>query len=108
LTSAAIATSGDYRRFTLITGKKYSHIIDTKTGCSSEGLASVTIITKKAIDADALATAVSVMGAEKGLALIETKPETEAIVISSAPRPVSSEVKGYQLIKTTGGEKFIE
>jgi thiamine biosynthesis lipoprotein len=100
LTNAAITTSGDYRRFTLIGGKKYSHIIDTATGCSSEGLASVTIIAKDAVDADALATAVSVMGAEKGLALIETKPETEAILISSAPQ--------YQLIKTTGAENFIK
>ncbi|MHC4570737.1 MAG: FAD:protein FMN transferase [Planctomycetota bacterium] len=101
LTNAAIATSGDYRRFTLIEGKKYSHIIDTGTGYSSEGFA------KSAIDADALATAVSVMGAEKGLALIETKPETEAILIPSMPKPVPNEVEGSQLIKTTGAESFI-
>jgi len=99
LTNAAIATSGDYRRFTLIEGNKYSHIIDTRTGYSSEGLASVTIITKKAIDADALATAVSVMGAKKGLALIETKPETEAILVTSPPE--------YKIIKTSGAEKYI-
>jgi len=100
LTNAAIATSGDYRRFALIDGKKYSHIIDTKTGCSSECLASVTIITKHAIDADALATAVSVMGAEAGLALIEKTPQAEAILVTSPPN--------YELIKTTGAESFID
>jgi len=99
LTNAAIATSGDYRRFTLIEGKKYSHIIDARAGCSSNGLTSVTIISKNATDADALATAVSVMGAEKGLALIETKPETEAILISLQPK--------YELVKTSGAAKYI-
>ncbi len=99
LADAAIATSGGYRRFALIEGKKYSHIIDTKTGYSSDQLASVTIISKNAIDADALATAVSVMGAEKGLALIEELPQTEAILIPSQPK--------LQLIKTSGAEKYI-
>ena len=100
LTDAAVATSGDYRRFVVIKGKKYSHIINTKTGYSSDELASVTIISPSAIDADALSTAVTVMGAEKGLALIETIPETEAILITSAPE--------YKLIKTSGAEKFME
>jgi thiamine biosynthesis lipoprotein len=99
LTNGAVATSGDYRRFFLIEGKKYSHIIDTKTGCSSDELTSVTIIAKDATAADALATAVSVMGAEEGLALIEAEPDTEMILISSQPQ--------YELIKTTGAEKFM-
>ena len=100
LTDAAVATSGHYRRFALIEGRKYSHIIDTETGSGSNELASVTIIAGNATDADALATAVSVMGAEKGLALIETIPQTEAILISSPPR--------YKLTKTTGTEKYIK
>ena len=99
LTDAAVATSGHYRRFTLIKGKKYSHIIDTETGSGSDGLASVTIISKNATEADALATAVSVMGREKGLALIETIPQTEAILISSAPN--------FERIQTSGAEKYI-
>jgi len=100
LEDAAVATSGDYRRFVVIEGEMYSHIIDAKTGCSSDRLTSVTIISQNATDADALATAVGVMGAEKGLALIEEMPETEAILITSAPQ--------YKIIKTTGAEKFIE
>jgi thiamine biosynthesis lipoprotein len=100
LTDAAVATSGDYRRFVLIEGKRHSHILDTRTGRASEGLTSVTIISPNAADADALATAVSVMGSEKGLALIEAEPDTEAILVSPAPQ--------YELIKSTGAEKFIK
>jgi thiamine biosynthesis lipoprotein len=100
LTDAAVATSGHYRRFVAIGGKRYSHIIDPEKGQSSESLASVTIICPSAVDADALATAVSVMGAEKGLALIATMPATDAILITSAPK--------YEIIKTSGAEKYIE
>ncbi len=100
LTNIAIATSGDYRRFALIEGKKYSHIIDTKTGSGSNELSSVTVISKNATDADALATAVSVMGPEKGLALIETIAETEAILISPSPE--------FNLIKTSGADEYIK
>lgn len=99
LTNDAVATSGHYRRFALIHGKKFSHIINRQTGISTEGLSSVTIISKNAIDADALATAVSVMGPEKGLALIETIPQTEAILIPSQPNST--------LVKTSGTEKYI-
>jgi thiamine biosynthesis lipoprotein len=99
-TDAAVATSGHYRRFVLIQGKRYSHIIDTKTGSSSDKLASATIIAKDAITADALSTAVIVLGAEKGLALIKKLPETEAILITSPPK--------YEIIKTSGVEKYIK
>ena len=100
LKNAAIATSGGYRRFTLIKGKKYSHIISGTTAAAAEGLSSVTIISENAIDADALATAVTVMGPEKGLALIEKIPQTEAILITSPPE--------QKFIKTSGAEKYIK
>jgi len=100
LVSGAVATSGDYQQFILIEGKRHSHIIDRKTAAGAQGLSSVTIISENATDADALATAVSVMDAEKGLVLIETIPQTEAILISSQPQ--------YKLLKTTGAEKYIK
>jgi len=99
LKNAAIATSGNYRRFSLVKGKKYSHIINRKSGTATESLSSVTIIAKRALDADALATAVSVMGSEKGLALIEKIPNTEAILIPSAQ---------HKLVKTSAAEKYIK
>lgn len=100
LTAEAVATSGDYQQFVLINGKRYSHILNPHTGTSAEGISSVTIITDNATDADALSTAVSVMGIEKGLALIEKLPNTEAILITSQPE--------YRIIKTNGAEKFIK
>ncbi|MDD5328145.1 MAG: FAD:protein FMN transferase [Phycisphaerae bacterium] len=100
LTDVTVATSGHYRRFVTIGGKRYSHIVNPGSGHSSESLSSITIICPSAIDADALATAVAVMGKEKGLALIESLPGAEAILITSAPE--------YKLIKTSGAEKFIE
>ncbi len=100
ITNGAIATSGDYQQFILIEGKRRSHIIDRKTGTSIEGLSSVTIIADNATNADALATAVSVMGSEKGLELIEKIPGTEAILITSQPE--------FKLMKTSGAEMYIK
>ena len=100
IANGAIATSGDYQQFVIIEGKRRSHIIDRKTGTSTEGLSSVTIIADYATNADALATAVSVMGYEKGLELIENIPGTEAILITSQPE--------FKLIKTSGAEKYIK
>ena len=96
----AVSTSGDYQRFVTIGGRHFSHIIDLKSGKSAESLSSVTIITEQATDADALATAVSVMGREKGLNLIENIPLTEAILISPPP--------DYKITKTSSADKFIK
>jgi len=100
ISNAAVATSGDYQQLVLIEGKRYSHIMDRRTGTSAEGLSSVTIIADNATDADALATAVSVMGAEKGLALIEKLSNTEAILITPKPK--------NEIIKTSGAEKYVK
>jgi len=100
ITNAAVATSGDYQQFVLIEGKRYSHILDRKTGTSAEGLSSVTIIADNATEADALATSISVMGAEKGLALIEKLPGTEAILITPGPK--------YEIVKSDGAEKYVK
>ncbi|MFA5423072.1 MAG: FAD:protein FMN transferase [Phycisphaerae bacterium] len=99
LDDLAVATSGDYRRFVLVGGKKHSHIIDSHTGQSAEQLSSVSVIAPKGVDADALATAVSVMGTDEGLKLIESIKNTDAIIISPAP--------DYKITVTEGAEKYI-
>lgn len=81
----AVTTSGDYRRFTVVKGQKQSHIMDTRSGKGADQLVSVTIIAREAMTADALATAVNVLGLEKGLVLIEQVPDTEAILIPNTP-----------------------
>lgn len=70
LTDAAVATSGDYRNYFEVDGKRYSHTIDTRTGRPvTHSLASVTVIDDSAYRADALATALLVMGPDKGMEL---------------------------------------
>ncbi len=68
LTDAAMATSGDYRNFFTFGGKQYSHTIDPATGWPVEhSAASVTVVAETAAEADALATALLVLGPEEGL-----------------------------------------
>ena len=83
LSGKALATSGDYRDFQVrADGTRYSHIIDPKTGKPAESdVASVTVIAAHCIDADALATALCVIGSEKGLLWLETHPEFQAFFI---------------------------
>ncbi len=82
LSNRAVATSGDYMNFFVLDGKRYSHLIDPRTGKPiSNDVCSVTIVARTCTEADALATAVSVMGMEEGLKLVEALPETEAIVV---------------------------
>lgn len=83
LSHGAVTTSGDYRRFSEVQGRRHSHIMDTQTGRGAGKLVSVTIIAPDATTADALATAVSVLGWDKGLALIERLDGVEAILIPS-------------------------
>ncbi len=77
----AVSTSGDYEKFFTIEGKRYSHIIDPRTGNPVEGIVSVTIVTDSATKADALSTGVFVLGQEKGMALVEKLSDVEGIII---------------------------
>jgi len=79
----AIATSGDYENYFIVDGVRYSHILDPRTGRpSSGGPHSVTVVADTCADADALATAVFVLGRTDGLELLEKLPGTEGIVVT--------------------------
>ena len=68
LTNGALATSGDYRHFVTVKGKRLSHTIDPKRGAPCiDAPASVTVLAARCVQADALATALLVMGAQTGL-----------------------------------------
>lgn len=72
LTDAALATSGDYRNFFEHEGRRYSHTIDPRTGYPVDhGLASVSVVAESCVRADALATALEVLGPNEGLALAQ-------------------------------------
>jgi thiamine biosynthesis lipoprotein len=77
----SIATSGNYEKFVLIDGKKYSHTIDPKTGLPVTGIKSVTIICPNAEIADAMATPVMVMGIKTGLDMLNQMKWIAGIII---------------------------
>ncbi len=100
LNDMAVATSGDYRRFAVVGGQSYSHILNPRSAESVKELASVSIIAPTATDADALSTTVSVLGKDKGLALIERLENTAAIVMTSQ--------EPEKMIQTPGVQRFVE
>ena len=81
LSRAAIATSGDTWQYVEIDGTRYSHIVDPRSGMALTDHSSVTVIAPDGITADALASAVSVLGPEQGLKLIDATPGTAALIV---------------------------
>lgn len=77
----AVVTSGNYEKFVRFNGKRYSHIIDPRTGYPASGIISVTVFAPKAEIADALATSVFVMGIDVGLDRINQIPKVDCIII---------------------------
>jgi thiamine biosynthesis lipoprotein len=90
ISDLAVATSGNYEKFAMIDGKKYSHTINPRTGLPVTGIKSVTIITTNAEIADAMATPVTIMGINTGLDLINQMKDIEAIIIDDHNRLFTS------------------
>ena len=93
LKNAGVSTSGDTQQFVVLDGRRYSHIVDPHTGMGLTTRIGVTIVARDATTTDALATAVSVMGAERGMALIEKLPDVAALIVE---------------IDAAGGKKLVE
>ncbi len=83
LRDATFSTSGDYERFFIADGIRYHHLLDPDTGQPARGSRSVTIVAASAMIADALSTGVFIMGAHKGIALVERLPDVEAVIVSA-------------------------
>ncbi|WP_258139887.1 FAD:protein FMN transferase [Mucilaginibacter phenanthrenivorans] len=81
ISNMAIATSGNYEKYVIINGRKYSHTIDPKTGLPVTGIKSVSIVSPSAELADAMATPVMVMGVKVGLDLINQLKQIACIII---------------------------
>jgi thiamine biosynthesis lipoprotein len=84
ISNMAIATSGNYEKYAIIDGKKYSHTIDPKTGMPVTGIKSVSVICKSAELADALATPVMVMGVQVGMNLINQLQHVACVIVDDA------------------------
>jgi FAD:protein FMN transferase len=83
---AGISTSGDVEQHVEIAGRRYSHVVDPRTGQALVGRRSVTVIAPDGTTADGLATAVSVLGPERGLELIKSMPGTSALFVQDTDR----------------------
>ena len=81
ITNTSIATSGNYEKYVMINGKKYSHTIDPRTGLPVSGIKSVTIICPNAEIADAMATPVMIMGVRVGLDMVNQIKGIACIII---------------------------
>ncbi|MGJ8658657.1 MAG: FAD:protein FMN transferase [Cellulophaga fucicola] len=81
IVDSSVATSGNYEKYIIFKGEKYSHIIDPRTGWPSKGVKSVSIFAKKAELCDALATSIFVMGVETGLSVIAQLKGVEVIIV---------------------------
>jgi thiamine biosynthesis lipoprotein len=81
LTNAAVSTSGNTEQYVDLNGRRYSHIIDPSTRMGLSADLTVTVIARHGLDADGLDTAVSVLGPDRGLQLIESQPDAAALVI---------------------------
>ncbi|HEY7740340.1 MAG TPA: FAD:protein FMN transferase [Steroidobacteraceae bacterium] len=81
LADAAISTSGDYERYFDEGGVRYHHIINPKTGRSATGVRSVTIIAPTSTLAEGLTKGAFILGPERGIALAESQPDTDAVIV---------------------------
>ncbi len=90
LTDTAFSTSGDYERYFDEDGKRFHHIIDPKTGDSARKVRSVTIISGTATRTDALTKSVFIMGAEEGIAFINTLSDVDAVAVAPDGRVLYS------------------
>ncbi|NOY63255.1 MAG: FAD:protein FMN transferase [Gammaproteobacteria bacterium] len=86
LTDSAISTSGDYERYFELNGVRYHHILSPVTGKSVKSTRSVSILGPNATTTDALSTSVFVLGPKRGLALIESLPGIEAVIVDKKGR----------------------
>lgn len=99
LTDATFSTSGDYERFFIKDGRRYHHILDLSVGEPAQGCRSVTLVTERAVIADALAKGVFILGPDAGMALIERTPGVQGVIVSAKNEVlISSGLRGRLML----------
>ena len=88
--ATGLATSGGYRRGVTIGGRRYSHIVDPRTGQTAEHIAGVTVLAPEAMDADALSTAFCVLSPEESLAIADQTPGVSCLLVLADGRLMPS------------------
>ncbi|MFA7534675.1 MAG: FAD:protein FMN transferase [Desulfuromonadales bacterium] len=90
LADRAIVSSGDYERYFEQDGRRYHHLFDPATGYPAAACQSVTVLAASAIEADVLATAVFVLGPEKGFAFLQAQPGVDGLIIAADGRRLAT------------------
>ena len=83
LADETFSTSGDYERFFVQDGVRYHHLLDPDTGQPARSCRSVTILARSPLTADWASTGVFILGPEAGLALVESLPDVEAVIVTA-------------------------
>jgi thiamine biosynthesis lipoprotein len=86
VSDASVSTSGDYERYFILDGVRYHHILDPRTGRPARGVRSATVVSPDATLADALSTALMILGAQRGMALAERLPDVQAVLVDDQAR----------------------
>ncbi|WP_296682456.1 FAD:protein FMN transferase [Flavobacterium sp.] len=97
LENSSVETSGNYEKYVMFNGIRYSHIIDPRTGYPAQGVVSVSVFAKQTEIADALATGIFVLGVEVGLNLVNQLKGIECIIVDDKGKIHSS--KGIDIKK---------
>lgn len=92
LRDRALATSGASAQFFRHQGRRYGHILDPRTGWPAEGVLSATVVAPTAAEADALSTAMYVMGVERALAFCGSRPDVGALLLHASPSGSNVEI----------------
>jgi thiamine biosynthesis lipoprotein len=92
LANAAVSTSGNSEQHLDVDGRRYSHVIDPTSRMGLVDDITVTVIASHGVDADGLDTTMGILGAERGLALVERDPEAAALVVVRKDGQVSTRV----------------
>lgn len=97
LNEGAVTTSGNYEKYVVFNGKRYSHIINPATGYPATGLCSVTVFGPNAETANGLSTSIMVLGKEEGLLLLQKFPEYSSVMITDNGKVIKS--KNFKVSK---------
>ncbi len=103
LKDGAVSTSGDAEQYVVIDGKRYSHIVDPRTGIGLVGRMSATVVARAGITADGLTKAVAVLGPEKGFPIVEGVEGASArFVLRTDEGLQTSATKGFPALHDPG------
>jgi thiamine biosynthesis lipoprotein len=98
---AAVATSGDYQRYVEVDGVRYHHLLDPRTGWPARDVRSATVVAETCAEADAWATAVFILGPERGIRAMEDRPGLEGVIVTTSPdgELVLHETSGFSRLR---------